>query len=118
MSADLFIKRLKIFNLLIFDKKLISCILFFADKKFDFVGMRVFFLKFSLTFHRCLAGQCRTFSTNSKLGDKLKWLSDTQCAYNTSMSYGARNPTAVITPKFILVNDLEISHANSHIDIR
>jgi len=46
-------------------------------------------------------------------GDKLAWLSDTQCAYNTSMSYGARNPTAVITPKFILVKDLEIAEANS-----
>jgi PmbA protein len=49
-------------------------------------------------------------------GDKLAWLSDTQCAYNTSMSYGARNPTAILTPKFILVNDIEISQTNSPVD--
>jgi len=51
-------------------------------------------------------------------GDKLAWLSDKQCAYNTSVSYGARNPTAVITPKFILVNDLEISQVNLSVDKR
>lgn len=54
-----------------------------------------------------------TQSISDIFGDKLTWLSDTQCAYNTSMSYGARNPTAVITPKFILVKDLEISKVNS-----
>jgi predicted Zn-dependent protease len=57
-----------------------------------------------------------TQSMSDIFGDKLAWLSDTQCAYNTSMSYGARNPTAVITPKFILVNDLEVSHTNSPVD--
>ncbi len=28
------------------------------------------------------------------------------------MSYGARNPTAVVVPNFVRVNDLEISHSN------
>jgi hypothetical protein len=32
---------------------------------------------------------------------------------NTSSSYGARNPTSVIVPRFIRVNDIEISHSNS-----
>jgi predicted Zn-dependent protease len=46
-------------------------------------------------------------------GDKVTWLSRATIAYNTSMSYGARNPTAIIVPKFMCVNDLEISHSNS-----
>ena len=46
-------------------------------------------------------------------GDKVAWLSKNQTVYNTSASYGARNPTAVVLPKFIRVNDLEISHSNS-----
>jgi PmbA protein len=46
-------------------------------------------------------------------GDKVAWLSRATIAYNTSMSYGARNPTAIIVPKFMCVNDLEISHSNS-----
>jgi predicted Zn-dependent protease len=45
-------------------------------------------------------------------GDKVDWLSQTTVPYNTSQSYGSRNPTAVIVPKFIRVNDLEISHSN------
>jgi PmbA protein len=45
-------------------------------------------------------------------GDKVGWLSEQTTAYNTSQSYGARNPTAVIVPKFMLVEDLEISHSN------
>ncbi len=45
-------------------------------------------------------------------GDKIDWLSRETIAYNTSHSYGARNPTAVIVPKFVRVNDLEISHSN------
>ncbi len=45
-------------------------------------------------------------------GDKVAWLSNKTVAYNTSNSYGARNPTAVVVPKFIRVNDLEISHSN------
>jgi predicted Zn-dependent protease len=45
-------------------------------------------------------------------GDKVDWLSQETVPYNTSHSYGARNPTAVIVPRFIRVNDLEISHSN------
>jgi predicted Zn-dependent protease len=45
-------------------------------------------------------------------GDKVDWLSRKQVAYNTSDSYGARNPTAVIVPRFIRVNNLTISHSN------
>jgi PmbA protein len=45
-------------------------------------------------------------------GDKIAWLSKETIPYNTSMSYGARNPTAVIVPKFMRVDDLEISHSN------
>ncbi|MFW6082869.1 MAG: metallopeptidase TldD-related protein [Chloroflexota bacterium] len=46
-------------------------------------------------------------------GERLAWLSDEQVVANTSMSYDARNPTAVIVPAFVQVNGLEISHANS-----
>jgi PmbA protein len=46
-------------------------------------------------------------------GDKVAWISKAQVANNTSMSYGARNPTAVIVPRFVQVNDIEISHSNS-----
>ena len=46
-------------------------------------------------------------------GDKVAWLSKSQAVNNTSMSYGARNPTAIVVPAFIQVNDLEISHSNS-----
>jgi predicted Zn-dependent protease len=46
-------------------------------------------------------------------GDKVAWLSGESVPYNTSSSYGARNPTALIVPKFIQVNDLEISHSNT-----
>lgn len=45
-------------------------------------------------------------------GDKVAWLSKKTVAYNTSNSYGARNPTAVVVPNFVRVNDLEISHSN------
>jgi predicted Zn-dependent protease len=46
-------------------------------------------------------------------GDKVEWLSAATVPYNTSQSYGARNPTAVIVPEFIKVRDLEISHSNA-----
>jgi predicted Zn-dependent protease len=45
-------------------------------------------------------------------GDKVAWLSKKTVPYNASMSYGARNPTAVIVPNFMRVDDLEISHSN------
>jgi predicted Zn-dependent protease len=46
-------------------------------------------------------------------GDKVAWMSKAQVVNNTSMSYGARNPTAVIVPRFVKVDDIEISHSNS-----
>ncbi len=46
-------------------------------------------------------------------GDKVAWLSQQTLPYNTSHSYGARNPAAIIVPRFMRVNDLEISHANA-----
>lgn len=46
-------------------------------------------------------------------GDKVQWLSQATAPYNTSRSYGARNPTALIVPLYMRVNDLEISHSNS-----
>ena len=46
-------------------------------------------------------------------GDRLCWLSRDQVVYNTSDSYGARNPTAVLVPAFVRVNGLEISHSNA-----
>lgn len=46
-------------------------------------------------------------------GDKLDWVSAETTAYNTSQSYGARNPTAVVVPLFTKVNGMEISHSNS-----
>ncbi len=46
-------------------------------------------------------------------GDKVAWLARDTVIYNTSESYGARNPTAVIVPRFMQVNDLEISHSNN-----
>lgn len=54
-----------------------------------------------------------TQSLQDIFGDKLEWLSSKTVAYNTSSSYGARNPTAVIVPNFVCVKDLEISHSNS-----
>ncbi len=45
--------------------------------------------------------------------DKIAWMSKAQTVNNTSMSYGARNPTAIVTPTFVRVNDLEISHSNT-----
>ena len=46
-------------------------------------------------------------------GDKVAWMSKAQTVVNTSSSYGARNPTAILVPTFIRVNDLEISHSNT-----
>jgi hypothetical protein len=46
-------------------------------------------------------------------GDKVAWMSKAQTVYNTSSSYGARNPTAIVLPKFIKVDDMEISHSNT-----
>ena len=46
-------------------------------------------------------------------GDRLAWLSQAQVVANTSRSYGARNPTAIIVPALLQVDGLEISHSNS-----
>jgi predicted Zn-dependent protease len=46
-------------------------------------------------------------------GDKVAWLSRETVPYNSSQSYGARNPTAIIVPRFMRVDDLEISLSNS-----
>lgn len=46
-------------------------------------------------------------------GDKLEWISEKTVPYNTSQSYGARNPTSIIVPRLMQVNDLEISHSNT-----
>jgi PmbA protein len=46
-------------------------------------------------------------------GDKVAWVSKSNLPYNTSQSYGARNPTAILVPAFMQVNGLEISHSNS-----
>ena len=54
-----------------------------------------------------------TQSLLNVFGDKVEWLSQKTVPYNTSQSYGARNPTAIIVPAFVKVNDLEISHSNS-----
>ena|GEM_PF-105125 len=53
-----------------------------------------------------------TQSLLNVFGEKVAWLSHQTVPYNTSMSYGKRNPTAVIVPTFMRVNDLEISHSN------
>lgn len=46
-------------------------------------------------------------------GEKVAWLSQATEAYNTSASYGARNPSSIVVPAFLCVRDLEISHSNS-----
>jgi PmbA protein len=46
-------------------------------------------------------------------GDRVAWLSKSTLPYNTSQSYGARNPSAILVPRFMQVDDLEISHSNS-----
>ena len=46
-------------------------------------------------------------------GEKVAWLSKQTEAYNTSVSYGARNPSAIVVPRFMCVKDLEISHSNT-----
>lgn len=45
-------------------------------------------------------------------GEKLSWLSQAQVAYNTSSSYGRRNPSAVVTPSLMAAADLEVTFAN------
>jgi PmbA protein len=54
-----------------------------------------------------------THSLLDIFGDKVAWMAKSLLPYNTSQSYGARNPTAILVPSFMQVNDLEISHSNS-----
>jgi len=54
-----------------------------------------------------------TRSLSEIFGDKLAWSSKAVTPYNVSNSYGPRNPVAVVVPKFLCVEDLEISHANA-----
>jgi predicted Zn-dependent protease len=46
-------------------------------------------------------------------GERVAWLSQHSTVYNTSMSYRARNPAAMIVPRFLRVNEVEISHSNA-----
>jgi PmbA protein len=46
-------------------------------------------------------------------GDKVAWVSKSSLPYNVSQSYGARNPSVILVPRFMQINDLEISHSNS-----
>lgn len=46
-------------------------------------------------------------------GDNVAWLAQAQVAANTSSSYGARNPQAIIVPALMQVNGLAISHSNT-----
>jgi predicted Zn-dependent protease len=46
-------------------------------------------------------------------GNNVAWLSEKTVPYNLSQSYGARNPTAMIVPRFLCTHDLEISHSNT-----
>ena len=45
-------------------------------------------------------------------GERVEWLSQATVPYNTTHSYGARNPVAAIVPRFMQVRGLEISHSN------
>ena len=54
-----------------------------------------------------------THSLLDLFGEQVAWLSSATAPYNTSSSYGERNPTAVIVPLFMRVDELEISHSNS-----
>lgn len=45
-------------------------------------------------------------------GENVEWVSQATLPYNTSQSYGSRNPTAIIVPALMMVRDLEISHSN------
>ncbi|MEA4958541.1 MAG: metallopeptidase TldD-related protein [Anaerolineaceae bacterium] len=46
-------------------------------------------------------------------GDGVRWLSKQQVVYNTSSTYGRRNPVALRVPRFLCVDGIEISHSNA-----
>lgn len=54
-----------------------------------------------------------TQSLRDIFGENVDWLSKGTVAYNTSDSYGRRNPTAIVVPKFLKIDGLEISHSNA-----
>ncbi|HNS52544.1 MAG TPA: metallopeptidase TldD-related protein [Anaerolineae bacterium] len=45
-------------------------------------------------------------------GGRVEWLTQTTLPYNTTHSYGARNPVAIIVPRYMQVHGLEVSHSN------
>ena len=45
-------------------------------------------------------------------GRGLVKLAQKRVVYNTSQTYGERNPSAVLIPKFVMLDDIEISHSN------
>ena len=47
-------------------------------------------------------------------GDNLIKLSKKRSAYNTSQTYGLRNPSASLVPRFVMLEDVEISHSNEN----
>ncbi|MFZ3150076.1 MAG: metallopeptidase TldD-related protein [Anaerolineaceae bacterium] len=46
-------------------------------------------------------------------GENVEWLSSEQVVHNVSNTYGQRNPSAIVVPKFMCVRGIEISHSNS-----
>jgi len=46
-------------------------------------------------------------------GENVDWISEEQTVHNTSSSYGKRNPSAILLPRFLCVRGIEISHSNS-----
>lgn len=53
-----------------------------------------------------------TLSLLEIFGDQVAWIAKDTVPYNISLSYGPRNPQAIVVPKFMRVNDLAISHSN------
>ena len=45
-------------------------------------------------------------------GENVDWISEEQTVHNTSSSYGKRNPSAILLPRFLCVRGIEISHSN------
>ena len=54
-----------------------------------------------------------THSMFELFGDQVEWLSRQTLPYNESNSYGARNPVAIIVPRFMRVNGLSVAHSNT-----
>lgn len=54
-----------------------------------------------------------THSLLTFFGDGIEWISSETVPYNLSLSYDARNPVAIVVPRCMRINGLEISHSNS-----